>query len=68
VATAWNALRQQICDDAVKKFLVPHSVKWLKEHLKRQAEEFVAERCRMELEYVSLLHTTKHDAGLIDSA
>ena len=54
VASAWNELRKQICEDAVKKFLMPQCAKWLKEHLRLQAEDFVADRCRMELEYVSI--------------
>ncbi|WRT67313.1 transcription elongation factor SPT6 [Kwoniella shivajii] len=50
ISTAWNELRAQICSDVTRKFLVPSAGKWLKEHLKSEAEEFVAERCRMELE------------------
>jgi transcriptional accessory protein Tex/SPT6 len=54
VATAWNELRQEICHEVVRKHLIVMAGKWAKEHLKGEAEEYVAESCRMELEYVSL--------------
>ncbi|WWC60952.1 transcription elongation factor SPT6 [Kwoniella dejecticola CBS 10117] len=50
ISTAWNALRAEICSDVTRKYLVPSAAKWLKEHLKGEASEFVAERCRLELE------------------
>ncbi|OCF71672.1 transcription elongation factor SPT6 [Kwoniella mangroviensis CBS 8886] len=50
ISTAWNALRAEICSDVTRKYLVPSAAKWLKEHLKSEADEFVAERCRLELE------------------
>ena len=53
VSTAWNELREAICYDVVRTYLVPSAAKWVKEHLRGEAEEFVAERCRMELEFVS---------------
>jgi transcription elongation factor SPT6 len=54
VSTAWNAVREQVCDDVVKKYLIPSGARWAREHLRGQAEEYVAERCRIELEFVSL--------------
>jgi transcription elongation factor SPT6 len=53
IATAWNALREEICQDAVRQHLIVTAARWAKEHLRGVAEEFVAERCRMELEFVS---------------
>ncbi|WWD16106.1 transcription elongation factor SPT6 [Kwoniella shandongensis] len=50
ISTAWNAIRAEICSDVTRKYLVPAAAKWLKEHLKSEAEEYVAERCRTELE------------------
>lgn len=58
VATAWNAARQEICGTLVSKFLIPGAAKWAKEDMRSKAEEFVAERCRMELEFVSFRSAT----------
>ena len=52
ISTGWNELREEICQDVVTRHLVPGAAKWVKEHLRGEAEEFVAERCRMELEFV----------------
>jgi transcription elongation factor SPT6 len=54
VSTAWNALREEVCEDVVRSHLVPSAAKWVKEHLRGEAEEYVAERCRLELEFVGL--------------
>ncbi|WVF72010.1 transcription elongation factor SPT6 [Kwoniella sp. CBS 6097] len=50
ISTAWNEVRAEICNELTRKYLVPAASKWLKEHLKTEAEEYVAERCRAELE------------------
>lgn len=50
-ATAWNALREEVCQDVVRKHYIPAVTRWAKEHMRSQAEDFVAERCRQELEY-----------------
>jgi transcription elongation factor SPT6 len=55
ISTAWNALREQVCEDVVRKYLVPTGSTWAKEHLRGDAEEYVAERCRIELEFVRSL-------------
>ena len=55
ISTAWNQLREEICQDVVRTHLVPAAAKWVKEHLRGEAEEYVAERCRMELEFVGSL-------------
>lgn len=54
VASAWNELRKEICEQTFDQHLGPSASKWAREHLRSMAEEFVAERCRMELEFVSL--------------
>ncbi|ORY28271.1 SH2 domain-domain-containing protein [Naematelia encephala] len=51
IAVAWNALREEVVHDLVQKHLIPMAAKWVREHLRSEAEEFVAERCRMELEF-----------------
>lgn len=55
IATAWNTLRQEVCEGVVEKHLIPAAGRWAREHMRSEAEEFVAERCRMELEFVSQL-------------
>ena len=52
IASAWNALRKQVVLDAAEKNLIPMATRWIKEELRRQAEDYVAESCRQELEYV----------------
>ena len=72
ISTEWNKLRQEICETVVSQHLIPAAAKWAKEHMKGQAEEFVAERCRMELEFVnrSILSegvpTDKYSASTFD--
>jgi transcription elongation factor SPT6 len=53
ISKEWNAQREAVCSDVVREKLIPMGRKWLKEHLRGQAEDYVAERCRMELEFVS---------------
>lgn len=51
VAQAWNEQREEVVQTVVRQNYLPSVTKWVKEHLRSQAEEFVAERCRMELEF-----------------
>lgn len=53
VATAWNELRQEVCARLVSEYLMPVGKRWLREYLRGQAEDHVAEAARQELEYVS---------------
>lgn len=53
ISKEWNALREAVCHDVVRRLLIPMGSKWLREHLRGGAENYVAERCRMELEFVS---------------
>jgi transcription elongation factor SPT6 len=52
VASKWNELRRELCRELIMSHLIPMGSKWVKEYLRSQAEDFVAERCRMELEFV----------------
>lgn len=65
ISSAWNELREEICQDVVQNHLVPAAAKWVKEHLRGKAEEFVAERCRMELEFVSHLLPSRERLTLV---
>lgn len=51
IAQAWNGEREELIQNVVRQVYIPAATKWVKEHLRSQAEEFVAERCRMELEF-----------------
>ena len=53
VATAWNKLRKEVVQGVVKDHLLPVGSKWLREHMKSEAEDYVAEHCGKQLEYVS---------------
>lgn len=57
ISKEWNALRETVCQDLTRRLLVPMGAKWLREHLRSQAEDYVAELCRKELEFVSDRHT-----------
>jgi transcription elongation factor SPT6 len=54
IASSWDELRKEVCRDVVKNHLIPMGSKWVKEYLKGQAEDYVAEHCRRELEFVSV--------------
>lgn len=51
IAQSWNGQREEVIDTVVNKGYIPAATRWLKEHMRTQAEEFVAERCREELEF-----------------
>lgn len=53
ISKEWNELREGVCEDLVRRLLLPMGSKWIREHLRGEAEDHVAERCRMELEFVS---------------
>lgn len=53
ISKEWNELREAVCRDLVKRLLLPMGSKWIREHLRGEAEDYVAERCRLELEFVS---------------
>jgi transcription elongation factor SPT6 len=55
ISKEWNAQREAVISDVVRGKLLPMGQKWLKEHLRGEAEDYVAERCRMELEFVSAM-------------
>ncbi|KAK4686395.1 transcription elongation factor SPT6, partial [Tremellales sp. Uapishka_1] len=51
IATAWNELREEVCQDVTRKLYIPAAAKWVKEHLRSEGQEFCAEKCRMDLEF-----------------
>lgn len=48
----WNAIREEVCWDLVRRLLVPMGQKWLRDQLRGEAETYVGEGCRAELEFV----------------
>lgn len=63
LSTTWNAFREEVCKTVVNNTYIPAAAKWAKEHLRTKAEEFVAARCRAELEFVSR-ESRRHENGL----
>lgn len=53
ISKEWNALREAVCWDVVSRLLLPMGSKWIREHLRGEAEDYIAELSRMELEFVS---------------
>ena len=53
ISTAWNEQRAEVIHTLIDEHLIPMAEKWAREHLRSLAEEYVAETCRMELEFVS---------------
>jgi transcription elongation factor SPT6 len=66
VALAWNELRKQMCYDLLHVDLIPMATRWVREHLKVEAEDWIADAARSQLEYVSSLGPI--DAGDVDGA
>jgi transcription elongation factor SPT6 len=54
ISKEWNELREAVCWDLVRRLLLPMGAKWIKEHMRGEAEDWVAGTARHELEYVSL--------------
>lgn len=54
VADAWNALRTSILDHALEHLLLPEAARWARNHLKEEAENWLARRCGDILEDVRI--------------
>lgn len=53
VAEAWNNLRVEILEAALKNHLLPAAASWARNMLKEEEEEFVGRNCFLKLESVS---------------
>ncbi|MBW0479878.1 hypothetical protein O181_019593 [Austropuccinia psidii MF-1] len=51
LAASWNDFREEILMHAIEHMLLPDAARWGKNHLKDEAEEFVAQKCAEELEF-----------------
>lgn len=54
-AEAWNALRLEILQAAVREHLLPHGEVWAKNKLQEEEEELVGKQCASRLRHVSLV-------------
>lgn len=58
-AKAWNEERSLVVQDAIEKHLIPIGIKWIREYLKEEAEEFLVKACGDAFYAVRLLHDTQ---------
>ncbi len=52
---AWNEERRAVVEEALTKYLLPVGVKWAREWLREEVEDFVAKKCGDSLHDVSFL-------------
>jgi len=52
-AKAWNEERSRIVQETLEGHLVPVGVKWIREWLRDEVEDWLSKRCAMELRNVS---------------
>ena len=52
-AKAWNAERSLVVQETLEQHLIPGGVKWIREVLRDEAEDFVANACGKQLRKVS---------------
>lgn len=44
-AKAWNEERSRVVQEAVEKYLIPIGIKWAREYIREEVEDFLASRC-----------------------
>jgi hypothetical protein len=52
-AKAWNEERSRVVQEALEAHLVPVGVKWVREWLRDEVEDWLSKRCAVELRNVS---------------
>lgn len=52
---AWNEQRSLVIKEALDKHLLPIGIKWVREWLREEVEDFLAKRCALIFQQVSLL-------------
>jgi transcription elongation factor SPT6 len=57
-ARAWNEERSRIVQDVLDQHLIPAGVKWTREYIREEVENYLAGRCGLELRkvYQCVLH------------
>lgn len=53
-AKAWNEERSRVVQEALEGHLIPVGVKWIREWLRDEVEDWLSKRCAVELRNVSL--------------
>ena len=53
-AKAWNEERSRVVQETLEGHLVPVGVKWIREWLRDEVEDWLSKRCALELRNVSL--------------
>lgn len=51
-ARAWNAERSRVVQDVVEQHLIPLGAKWVREYLREEVEDFLAQSCAAKLRKV----------------
>lgn len=44
-AKAWNEERSRVVQEAIEKHLIPVGIKWAREYIREEVEDFLASRC-----------------------
>lgn len=58
MAKAWNEERALVAEEAVEKYLLPMGSKWIREYLREEVEDFLANHCGDALYEVCLNRTS----------
>jgi len=54
LAKAWNVERNTVIQEVVDQHLLPAAIKWVREFVREEAEDFLADSCREKLKNVRL--------------
>ena len=53
-ARAWNEERSRVVQEVLDQFLIPVGVKWTREYIREEVEDYMANQCGIGLRKVSL--------------
>lgn len=57
-ARAWNEERSRVVQDVLDQHLIPAGVKWAREYVREEAEDFLAGRCGLQLRKAGIYYFT----------
>jgi transcription elongation factor SPT6 len=60
-AKAWNEERARAVQETMESHLLPVGIKWTREWLREEIEDWLARRCSIELRNVRMVHYCKSD-------
>jgi transcription elongation factor SPT6 len=52
-ARAWNEERSRVVQDVLDQHLIPAGIKWAREYIREEVEDFLAGRCSLQLRKAS---------------